>query len=128
MRNSTLEELPPLLPQVCHLEFELVAIRPAGYVAGHQQLEGISGVPTPGIPEILFPLLNVLLQYHLPLRISGFPHLHALPLSIFIYGFPFLHALSCLDIIPQSLEIHIMVHEVHVLGKIGEGGEDTTFY
>ena len=115
MSSSTLEELPPLLPQVCHLEFELVAIRPAGYVAGHQQLEGISGVPTPGIPEILFPLLNVLLQYHLPLRISGFPHLHALPLSIFIYGFPFLHTLSCLYVILQTDEIHVLLLEVHIL-------------
>ena len=88
-----------------HLELELVAIPPAGYVAGHQHLEGIFGVHAPGIPEYLFLLtllLNVLLLYHLPL-------------SIFIYGFPFLHALSCLDIIPQSLEIHVMVHEVHVL-------------
>ena len=115
MSSSTVEELSPLLPQVYQLEFELVPIRPAGYVAGHQHLEGIFGVHAPGIPEILFPLLNVLLQYHLPLRISGFPHLHALPLSIFIYGFPFLHALSCLDVILQTDEIHVLLLEVHVL-------------
>ena len=100
MRNSTLEELPPLFSQVFHLEFELVAISPAGYVAGHQQLEGIFGVSAPGIPEYLF-LLTILL-YHLPL-------------SIFIYGFPFLHALSCIDVIVQTQEILVLVLEVHVL-------------
>ena len=88
-----------------HLELELVAIPPAGYVAGHQHLEGIFGVHAPGIPEYLFLitlLLNVLLLYHLPL-------------SIFIYGFPFLHTLSCLYVILQTDEIHVLLLEVHVL-------------